>query len=505
MDFEVNPLSISRHLEKHTSATSFQFPKISTFITNLRSILEQSNNITVDTTLEGTPTEDNFWFQYTAQMTQQGTKEENLGGKVLLPSSALKLLMNQSHEARRGRKWDSPMIFEISTRQGKRSFCGVLEFSSLAGQIGIPEWMMISLGIKVGTKVQVRRVTLPKGEFVRLQPHSSEFHDNNVKVILETVLRSFVALTVGDTIKIPHNNKTYLLDVVDCKPGRAIAITDLDIVVDFAPPLQETIKDKKKLIDPKLDWCSGPLSVPSYEFPEEEDSVDDDERPLELGTSNKFGDSSLVMGQDYQKCDNCQQKIAIDNFLHLATCKHRNWYCAECDRPVPLTTSKESHVMKAHDPKNKSTPFQIQGREEGGVQNTTTTTITTTTTTTTLSGQSTPKGSSKEEICPYCTLPLSQESYFDHVKTCGGRTEPCDRCQKRIPLEDMVEHKARCSIGIEDDPHKRRKETISHWCYSCNVPIKSSDVELYHPTCIFGEIQSIMDVGEESREQDPNT
>lgn len=57
-----------------------------------------------------------------------------------------------------------------------------MEFSASEGCVGVPEWMMHSLGINEGSKVQIRRVDLPQGHFVQLQPHSSRFHEiPNVK------------------------------------------------------------------------------------------------------------------------------------------------------------------------------------------------------------------------------------------------------------------------------------------------------------------------------------
>jgi ubiquitin fusion degradation protein 1 len=63
------------------------------------------------------------------------------------------------------------MTFEVSTQSGKRSFCGVLEFTAPEGQICIPRWMQQNLQIKEGTVVQVRRVALPK-----VRPYSSSRH-----------------------------------------------------------------------------------------------------------------------------------------------------------------------------------------------------------------------------------------------------------------------------------------------------------------------------------------
>ena len=54
---------------------------------------------------------------------------------------------------------------------------------------------------------------------------------------LETTLRSYSCLTIGDTIMVPYNNKKYYIDIVETKPAPAVSIIETDCEVDFAPPL----------------------------------------------------------------------------------------------------------------------------------------------------------------------------------------------------------------------------------------------------------------------------
>lgn len=56
--------------------------------------------------------------------------------------------------------------------------------------------MMTNLLLQEGDVVTLRSATLPKGTFVKLQPHSSDFLDiTNPRAVLETTLRSFSCLT----------------------------------------------------------------------------------------------------------------------------------------------------------------------------------------------------------------------------------------------------------------------------------------------------------------------
>jgi hypothetical protein len=66
-------------------------------------------------------------------------------------------------------------VFEVSTKSGKRSFCGVHEFIAPEGYVLIPRWMMDNLNIRNDDVVHIRRVQLPKATFLKLQPHTANF------------------------------------------------------------------------------------------------------------------------------------------------------------------------------------------------------------------------------------------------------------------------------------------------------------------------------------------
>jgi ubiquitin fusion degradation protein 1 len=58
--------------------------------------------------------------------------------------------------------------------------------------------MMQNLLLQEGDVVALRSATLPKGSFVKLQPHSTDFLDiTNPRAVLETTLRNFSCLTGG--------------------------------------------------------------------------------------------------------------------------------------------------------------------------------------------------------------------------------------------------------------------------------------------------------------------
>ncbi|XP_031285116.1 ubiquitin recognition factor in ER-associated degradation protein 1 [Pistacia vera] len=153
------------------------------------------------------------------------------GDKIIMPPSALDRLASLHI--------DYPMLFELRNNNAERvSHCGVLEFIAEEGMIYMPYWMMENLLLQEGDIVRVKNVTLPKGKYVKLQPHTKDFLDiSNPKAILETTLRNYSCLTTGDSIMVAYNNKKYYIDIIETKPSNAITIIETDCEVDFAPPL----------------------------------------------------------------------------------------------------------------------------------------------------------------------------------------------------------------------------------------------------------------------------
>ncbi|KAF3685686.1 putative arginine decarboxylase [Capsicum annuum] len=193
------------------------------------------------------------------------------GDKIIIPPSALDRLASLHI--------DYPMLFELRNTSTERvSHCGVLEFIAEEGMIYMPYWMMENLFLQEGDIVTVKNVTLPKGKYVKLQPHTKDFLDiSNPKAILEMTLRNFSCLTTGDSIMVSYNNKKYYIDIVEgwpwlsgklayrCLPwcarvgGSKRPSSEAGVrahcEVDFAPPL-----DYK---EPERDAPSRPSKAPA--------------------------------------------------------------------------------------------------------------------------------------------------------------------------------------------------------------------------------------------------
>jgi len=157
-------------------------------------------------------------------------------GKIVLPPTALDKIFQLNIQT-------YPLLFQLSNhvQQKKKVHCGVLEFTGEEGHVYAPQWMIDNLGISFGDFVKVRTVDLIDGKFVKFQPQSKDFLDiSNPKAVLESVLRNYSALGVGESIRIHHSGKDYFLNVTQVKPFNvfnAIAILDIDLTIDFEPPL----------------------------------------------------------------------------------------------------------------------------------------------------------------------------------------------------------------------------------------------------------------------------
>uniref|UniRef100_A0ACD5UYE9 Uncharacterized protein n=1 Tax=Avena sativa TaxID=4498 RepID=A0ACD5UYE9_AVESA len=149
------------------------------------------------------------------------------------------------------------------------SHTGVLEFVAEEGTIIMPYWMMHNMLLQEGDIVRVKSAVLPKGTFVKLQPHTSDFLDiSNPKAILEKTLRNFSCLTTGGTIMVAYNNKQYYIDIVEAKPASAVCIIETDCEVDFAPPLDYKEPEKPQ----------RPVVVPARKaLSEDQDAIAEDE------------------------------------------------------------------------------------------------------------------------------------------------------------------------------------------------------------------------------------
>jgi len=192
-----------------------------------------------------------------------GREDIELTNSIILPQSALGKLSS----IRNFGDSKNPILFRILNLElNIYTHCGVVEFTADEGTCYIPSNMFERLCLLEGQTINVRNVDLKPGSFIKLQPHLTEFINNpNPKTILEYNLRNYFCVTEGDTISVKFGKKIYKIDIVQCKPSRAIRTLNCDIEVDFDPPKDyKESPVKKNSINNSL---SGSIKFNSNEKP----------------------------------------------------------------------------------------------------------------------------------------------------------------------------------------------------------------------------------------------
>lgn len=477
---EVNPLSFSMQIED--ASKKGWNPNMSVFdmIIAIRESLAKSGarvDMTTATAGYGLPTVNSFWRKYTARSPASFNRPEvEQGGKIILPVSAIEELTRELDtqsdslgfeggpaylRQSDSQKKESTIIFEVTGAEKRRLFCGVLEFTAEPGQVCLPKWVMDQLGIAEGQSVQLRRVNLPKGTDVKVQPHSAEFHNSqdNPKAMLEWVLPDYVALTAGETLVLTYNDKKYSLEILEVAPGRAVSLIDTNINLDFAPPLIGEIKP-----------------VASTTTPAEEEKK-------EAQPGATVGDldvTELKEGVDYKVCGNCLKAVSAQSFaMHEARCARINWRCDKCGAVVP-TAQRQEHLQTAHAPTKCD---QCEEEVEAYL----------------LAKHKEEECKQRLVSCEYCELKMPYISVFQHQMKCGEITEVCPECKQRVRRKDLVAHPTVCpalnrpapapvSSSFNLGSYAMRRSPSVFVCQKCSTGCDSiDDLQVHMLTVHHGE------------------
>ena len=163
-----------------------------------------------------------------------GREDIDLSNSIILPQTALQKLSSMKNFG----DSKNPILFRIlNIELNIFTHCGVAEFTAEEGTCYIPYNMFEKLCLIEGQTVNIRNIELKAGTFIKLKPHLTEFINNpNPKTILEYNLRNYFCVTEGDTISVKFGKKIYKIDIIQCKPSKAIRTLNCDIVVDFEAP-----------------------------------------------------------------------------------------------------------------------------------------------------------------------------------------------------------------------------------------------------------------------------
>jgi len=460
------------------------------FFADLRlCLLTQNPRVDMNSALTGYQTT-GFWKKFRCISAVMADEEKIEGtGKVCLPSSCLELIYGGGNRVSVSLSMSgniSPMTFELCGIDSKVStYCGVLEFTAQEGTVVVPSWMFQMLHFQEGEMVMLRQITLPPGDFVKLQPLTDSYQVEgiNPKALLEWRLRDFVALTKGEILPILSHGHTFKFSVLDVRPGHAIAITDRDITVEFVDPLETTTNEHSSAPPSHPSSATGALLGPvagSILSSPSHSSSSKGETPVKSPLKTGHADGGAVVGG--KRCDTCRHMIPEAAFLtHSMRCPRMNYYCELCQMAVPKA-EKEAHDASMH-------ALTECGRchEKMEVR--------------LLANHA--QNSCKARIvkCAYCELNMPAESKETHETQCGSRTVKCTDCGVRVSVRFLEEHKSSGCVkkeeprrfasptnnnrrssgsfmsGTDSSPYSTTSSTNSQMfiCETCKAPIDSFD------------------------------
>lgn len=155
--------------------------------------------------------------------------------KILLPPSML-------HKINERDDIEFPLFFKvINPICDFGRVCAVHEFTSTEGLIIMPYYIMEELGIQEGSDVNIDYVNPPKGSYLKIRPHKTEFINlKDPKAVLEHIMsKDYPVITEGETIVIDYKDigKRFRLDIVKTEPSEIIKTIDTDLNLDFDTPL----------------------------------------------------------------------------------------------------------------------------------------------------------------------------------------------------------------------------------------------------------------------------
>lgn len=177
-------------------------------------------------------------FSFTCStQSEEITKQCRYGNKILLPPNVLHDLMDQELF-----KDGEIMFFKaINSKIEFGQVCGVHEFTASPGICHLPYHIMEDLALTEGENITIEKVNPPKGTYVKLRPHKTDFINlSNPKAILEKIMsKDYPVITQGQTIAINYTdlNRVFRIDIVETKPAEVISIVNTDLNVDFDEPI----------------------------------------------------------------------------------------------------------------------------------------------------------------------------------------------------------------------------------------------------------------------------
>jgi Ubiquitin fusion degradation protein UFD1 len=152
--------------------------------------------------------------------------------RVVLPPAALEQLLSR---VPLNTDLPQPLTFRVfNPRNDKFTHVGVREFSAPVNTVGIPAWIIESLGLHEDDAVTVAIRDLPKATRVKLRPLEAGYIEDDWKALLESQLRTHTTLTKGEILSIRTGLGTTFRFLVDeLEPSDAVNLIDTDVTTEI--------------------------------------------------------------------------------------------------------------------------------------------------------------------------------------------------------------------------------------------------------------------------------
>eukprot|EP01084_Bolivina_argentea_P054576 100090_1 len=253
------------------------------------------------------------------------------GNRIIAPDGELKTIVFSNNI-------ETELILQIlnPNKPNKISHCSVLEWTAPDGIIYVPSWMIKDFCLQNTSNQQPTLVLryyktqYLKGSIIEFQPHklscvqSDEFKD--AKQIFEKSLKKYQCLTIGDTLRIKHNNNIHLFEVKDVisaqslasiTPFNVVSLINTDVCPDFLPPMDipidETNESRIDAYDIDIDVNNNIVSQPIYDVQQLQDENNEMKvNNIFNGTGNRL-DSNTNEINNADLFDNIERKeLVID-------------------------------------------------------------------------------------------------------------------------------------------------------------------------------------------------
>jgi hypothetical protein len=295
------------------------------------------------------------------------------------------------------------ILADSTSRVLRKTYAGVTTFEAVEGFALVPSWIVKNLGAQDGEVISVRMVSLPKGDLVKLQPHdpTTFLAMEQPKEILESVLRSYVALQTDDVLHLSFDHVLHSFSIVNTLPAHAIDIRDTDLKLEIQIP-----DDFKHDEDSKIT------------------SEDPSNRPKSPSVAHSLASSASVSIPSSTvpstTCSNCKKHVPNTSIAtHEAFCKRNNLICEQCGQLIRIA-DQAAHFEEAHKPVKCVCGESIEMR---------------------LLAQHKQNDCMHRPMpCTYCKLRKKMLELPAHEEYCGSRTEKCAKCQRFVSMKDHAQH-----------------------------------------------------------------